>query len=78
MFGGKQMPPVTHSRTPLWSALRGQLQHTRDAHAARRTLERELATYTTQSDLDDLHAILDRHSDHQTAEIRRILARRAA
>jgi hypothetical protein len=72
------MSPVTHPRTPLWTALRGQLQHTRDAHAARRALERELASFTTQSDLNDLHAILDRHSDHETADIRRILSRRAA
>ena len=52
--------------------------NTREAHVTRKTLERELATYTTQSDLADLHAILDRHSDHETAHIRRILARRAA
>jgi hypothetical protein len=72
------MSPVTHPRTPLWTALRGQLQHTRDAHAARRALERELASFTTQSDLNELHAILDRYSDHETADIRRILSRRAA
>ena len=67
-----------HSRTLLWTALRGQLQHTRDTRATRRALERELATFTSQSDLNDLHAILDRYSEHETAEIRRILARRAA
>jgi hypothetical protein len=69
---------TTHLRTPLWTALRGQLQHTRDALATRRALERELATFTSQSDLNDLHAILDRYNDHETAQIRRILARRAA
>jgi hypothetical protein len=67
---------VRHAQRP--AALRGQFQHARDAHTARRALERELATYNTQSDLDDLHAILDRHSDRETAEIRHILARRAA
>ena len=72
------MPTIAHSRTPLWTALRGHLQHTRDARATRRTLERELATYTTQSALNDLHATLDRYSDHETARIRRILSRRAA
>jgi hypothetical protein len=72
------MPTMTHPRTPLWTALRGQLQHTRENRATRRTLERELASYTSQSDLDDLHAILDRYSDKDTAKIRRILARRAA
>jgi hypothetical protein len=72
------MPTITHPRAPLWTALRGQLQHTRETHATRKALERELATYTSQSDLDDLHAILDRHSDEDTAHIRRILARRSA
>ena len=72
------MSMLTHPRTPLWTTLRGQLQHTREAHATRRTLERELATYTSRSDLDDLHAILDRYSEKDTAKIRRILARRAA
>lgn len=63
---------------PRWTTLRGQVQHVRDAHTTRKALERELSTYTNQSDLDDLHAILDRHSPAETARIRRILARRAA
>ena len=29
-------------------------------------LERELASYNSQSDLDDLHAILDRYSEQET------------
>ena len=69
---------TTHPHAPLWTALRGQLQHTRNALATRRALEHDLATFTSQSDLNDLHAILDRYSDHDTARIRRILARRAA
>ena len=72
------MPTIIRPRAPLWHALRVQLHHNREAHVTRRALERELATYTTQSDLDDLHAILDRHTDRETADIRRILARRAA
>lgn len=73
------MPEMTtHPRTPLWTAFRGQLQHVRDARATHRALERELATFTSQSDLNDLHAILDRYSEHDTAKIRRILARHAA
>jgi hypothetical protein len=72
------MPTMTRPRTALWTALRDQLEHSRQARATRRALERELETYTSQSDLDDLHAILDRHADYETAEIRRILARRAA
>ena len=72
------MSSATRSRTPLWTALRGQFGHSRETRTTRRALERELAIYTTQSDLNDLHAILDRHSDEQTADIRRILSRRAA
>jgi hypothetical protein len=69
------MPVITH---PRWTALRDQFQHARDTRVTRRALERELSTYTSQSDLDDLHAILDRYSDHETASIRRILARHSA
>ena len=72
------MPTITHPRPALWTALRGQLEHARKARATHRALERELASYTSQSDLNDLHAILDRHPDHETAQIRRILARHAA
>jgi hypothetical protein len=32
-----------------------------------------LASYTSQQDLNDLDAILDRHSDEETAGIRQIL-----
>ena len=63
-------------RTRLWTALRSQLRATRDALTARQTLERELASYTSESDLDDLYAMLDRYSDRDTAQIRRILAAR--
>jgi hypothetical protein len=69
------MSLITH---PRWTALRGQFEHARDTRATRRALERELATYTSQSDLDDLYAILDRYPAGQTAHIRRILARHAA
>jgi hypothetical protein len=71
------MSTVTRRGTSPWAALRGQLGHIRQAYASRKALERELATYTSQSDLDDLHAILDRYSEAETAGIRRILARRA-
>jgi hypothetical protein len=72
------MPRILRPRSPRWTALRVQIQNTREARVIRKALERELATYTTQSDLADLHAILDRHSDRETADIRRILARQAA
>ena len=57
-------------------ALGRRLTAIRENRAARRTLQHELASYTTASELNDLEAILDRHSDEETADIRRILASR--
>ncbi|MBV9381126.1 MAG: hypothetical protein JOY82_09830 [Streptosporangiaceae bacterium] len=68
------MQTATRPVAPLWTALRNQLRGTRDAHSARRSLERDLASYTSPADLNDLGAILDRYSDEETADIRRILA----
>ncbi len=59
---------------PTITAIRGRIRESRDAHTARTALERELASYNNPSDLDDLHAILDRYSAQETAQIRRILA----
>ena len=56
------------------TAIRSRIRETRDAHAAKTALERELSSYNSASDLDDLHAILDRYSARETAQIRRILA----
>ena len=50
----------------------------RAARSARKSLERELSSYTSPGDLNDLDAILARHSDEETADIRRILAGRRA
>ena len=60
--------------TSLWATVRTQLRGSRDAHAAQAELERELASYNSPEDLNDLHAILERYSDSETAGIRRILA----
>ena len=59
---------------PTITAIRSRIRESRDAHAARAALEREISGYNSESDLNDLHAILDRYSDHDTAQIRRILA----
>ena len=58
------------------TAIRDDIRDSRDARAARKSLAGELAAYTSPSDLDDLDAILDRYSDEETADIRRILASR--
>jgi len=68
------MQTATRPLAFLWTSVRTRLRESRDARAARAALERELASYNHQSDLDDLHAILDRYSDRETAQIRRILA----
>ena len=59
---------------PTITAIRTRIRESRDAHAARTALERELSSYNSASDLDDLHAILDRYNDQETVQIRRILA----
>ena len=68
------MQTATRPIASLWTGVRDQIRDSRRAHASRAALERELASYRSQSDLDDLHAILDRYSDRDTARIRRILA----
>jgi hypothetical protein len=70
------MESITRSVSPLLAAVRDDLRDARTARATRRSLERELASYRSASDLNDLEAILDRHSAEETADIRRILAGR--
>ena len=60
----------------LLSTVRDYIRENREARAGRAALEREIAGYSSAADLNDLHAILDRYSDHETAQIRRILASR--
>lgn len=50
----------------------------RTARAERRALERDLASYTSAAELAELDAILSRHSEEETEEIRHILAAQAA
>ncbi len=68
------MQTATRSINSMWTTVRTQLRESRDAHAARASLARELASYSSPADLADLDAILDRYSDQETADIRRILA----
>jgi hypothetical protein len=62
------------STEALWTSVRDRVRGSREARAARAKLEHELASYTSPRDLNDLDAILDRYSDRETADIRRILA----
>jgi hypothetical protein len=63
--------------SPPWIAVRRQLREMFADRAENRVLEHELAGYTSEKDLSDLGAILDRHSDAQTGDIRRILGARS-
>jgi hypothetical protein len=58
------------------ASIRRDFRGDRQARAARRALQHELSSYTTPAELNDLEAILDRHSDEETADIRRFLAGR--
>lgn len=70
------MENTKHPLGRQWTVIREELRSARAARAARRSLEQDLASYTSPSDLNDLDAILDRHSEEETAGIRRILAAR--
>jgi hypothetical protein len=56
------------------TAILNRLRDIREARTQYKNLERELAAYTTADDLNDLDAILDRHSEDETRDIRRVLA----
>jgi hypothetical protein len=58
----------------LLTSVRAHIRENREARVGRAALARELASYSSTSDLNDLHAILDRYDDQETAQIRRILA----
>ncbi len=58
-------------------SLRSSMATRRDARMKRRSLERQLASYTSDSDRLELDAILSRHSAEETTELRSIINRQA-
>ena len=67
------MTTPTHTtvsaRSHDWiSGLRSSLSERQQARAARRTLQAELATYRTPSEVEDLFAALRTQDDNPTAE----------
>ena len=60
-------------RTSLRAAKREVM---RAARAERKTLRHDLSSYTSPGDRADLEAILERYSDEETADIRRLLPAR--
>jgi hypothetical protein len=55
--------------------LRATLTVRRGERRRRRQLERELAGFTTPAERLEIEAILDRHTDAETSEVRSILSR---
>jgi hypothetical protein len=55
-------------------ALVDELRARRAARAERAVLIRELASYSSPADQADLEATLARHTDEETAEVRRLLS----
>jgi hypothetical protein len=70
------MASTTSLLGPTWNTIMDQVRELREARATRKSLEREMAAYTSEDDLNDLEAILGRYSEEETADIRRILAGR--
>jgi hypothetical protein len=66
------------SLSQLWSAARDDLSARRASRASRKELERELASYSTPAEQDELDAILDRADPEAAATIRGLLHRRVA
>jgi hypothetical protein len=62
----------------LWVVARQDRAERRARVTARRRLASELADYTSQTDRNDLNALLDTYPDAQVAEIRDLLNRDAA
>jgi hypothetical protein len=59
----------------LVASVRDELRERRQARAARRTLERELASYNTPSQVTDLLGVLAGQDDDSAQEIRDIVLR---
>ncbi len=70
------MSSATTLFSPPWNVLH-QVRGILAERSERRALELELADYTSENDLNELSAILDRHSEAEGEDIRRILGARA-
>jgi hypothetical protein len=72
------MGSSTHPNGSSWATIREDLRARRNARAARKALEHDIASYTTPAELNELNSILQRHEDTEVADIRRIVDRRRA
>jgi len=71
--GESNMSKTVNLLSPPWLAIRAQLRSILEARAEQKALERDLASYTSESDLNEMGAILDLHGDAYTDDIRSIL-----
>lgn len=60
---------------PALAGVRDELRERRLARREHRALERDLASYTSRSDVDDLMAVLDHQNGPEAEHIREILNR---
>jgi len=63
------------SLSSRWTAARDDLSNRRASRASRETLERELASYSTPAEQNELSAILDRADPDAAAAIRPMIHR---
>ena len=73
-------PAMSHriSFSPILAAAREDLRSRRASRAARMTLVRELASYSTPADQIELDAILDRADPDAADEVRQLIHRSLA
>lgn len=64
---------TTTTRRPFLATVRDELRQRRLARREYRDLARELASYTSRSDINDLMAVLDREAGPEADRIRQIL-----
>jgi hypothetical protein len=58
----------------LWTTVKDELRERREARAARRALEADLAAYRTPADIEDLLASVDQEDSPEADLIRSILS----
>jgi hypothetical protein len=73
-----QFPAVGARSRQLLSEVRDELRERRQARSERRALERDLATYNTRADVDDILALISGQSGPEAEQVREIVTRNLA
>lgn len=66
-------PNPYNSLAERWTSVRDERRSRQAARAARKTLERDLAGYTTQRELDEIHTLMRNCGIDDLDEIRRLV-----